>query len=173
MPEAEERAHLREAIRMHTEATGERPLGWYTGRTSENSLKLVLEDGGFRYSSDTYADDLPYWVNGPKGPHLLIPYSLDANDMRFVVPQGFSNGDGVFAYLRDTFDLLYAEGERRAEDDVGRPALPAGRSARPRCGAHPFPRPRRQARPRLGRDAPRNRASIGTAIIVTLRRMRR
>jgi putative urate catabolism protein len=111
-PEAEERAHLREAIRIHAEATGERPLGWYTGRTSENSLKLVLEDGGFLYSSDTYADDLPYWVKGPKGPHLLIPYSLDANDMRFVVPQGFSDGDGFFSYLRDSFDLLYAEGER-------------------------------------------------------------
>ena len=112
VPEAEERAHLREAIRIHAEATGERPLGWYTGRTSENSLKLVLEDGGFLYSSDTYADDLPYWVKGPKGPHLLIPYSLDANDMRFVVPQGFSDGDGFFNYLRDSFDLLYAEGER-------------------------------------------------------------
>jgi len=111
VPEAEERAHFREAIRIHAEATGARPLGWYTGRTSENSLKLVLEDGGFRYSSDTYADDLPYWVNGPKGPHLLIPYSLDANDMRFVVPQGFGNGDDFFAYLRDTFDVLYAEGE--------------------------------------------------------------
>ena len=112
MPEAEERAQMREAIRIHTEATGSRPLGWYTGRTSENSLKLVLEDGGFRYSSDTYADDLPYWVNGPKGPHLLIPYSLDANDMRFVVPQGFGNGDDFFTYLRDSFDVLYAEGER-------------------------------------------------------------
>jgi putative urate catabolism protein len=112
MPEAGERAHMRDAIRIHAEATGARPLGWYTGRTSENSLKLVLEDGGFRYSSDTYADDLPYWVNGPRGPHLLIPYSLDANDMRFVVPQGFSNGDDFFGYLRDTFDVLYAEGER-------------------------------------------------------------
>jgi putative urate catabolism protein len=110
VPETEERAHLREAIRIHTEATGARPLGWYTGRTSENSLKLVLEEGGFLYSSDTYADDLPYWVRGPSGPHLLIPYSLDTNDMRFVVPQGFSNGDGFFNYLRDTFDLLYAEG---------------------------------------------------------------
>src|SRR5258705_5496502 len=114
MPEAEEGAHLRDAIRIHTEATGERPLGWYTGRTSESSLKLVLEDGGFLYSSDTYADDLPYWVNGPKGPHLLIPYSLDANDMRFVVPQGFGSGDDFFAYLRDTCDLLYAGGEQAA-----------------------------------------------------------
>jgi putative urate catabolism protein len=112
MPEAEERAQMREAIRIHTETTGSRPLGWYTGRTSVNSLKLLLEDGGFRYSSDTYADDLPYWVNGPKGPHLLIPYTLDANDMRFVVPQGFSNGDDFFGYLRDSFDTLYTEGER-------------------------------------------------------------
>jgi putative urate catabolism protein len=112
VPEPEERAHMREAIRIHAEATGERPFGWYTGRTSENSLKLVLEDGGFLYSSDSYADDLPYWVNGPNGPHLVIPYSLDANDMRFVVPQGFGSGDAFFAYLRDTFDQLYAEGER-------------------------------------------------------------
>ena len=113
VPEDEERAHMREAIRIHTDATGERPLGWYTGRTSSNTLKLVLEDGGFLYSSDTYADDLPYWVNGPKGPHLLIPYSLDANDMRFVVPQGFGNGDAFSSLSARCFDLLYAEGERR------------------------------------------------------------
>jgi putative urate catabolism protein len=97
MPENEERAHLREAIAIHTEVTGERPFGWYTGRTSENSLKLVMEEGGFLYSSDSYADDLPYWVRGPKGPHLLIPYSLDANDMRFTNAQGFSTGDDFFA----------------------------------------------------------------------------
>ncbi|MGE0605408.1 MAG: allantoinase PuuE, partial [Xanthobacteraceae bacterium] len=111
MPEKEERAHLREAIEIHTEITGERPLGWYTGRTSENSLKLVMDEGGFLYSSDSYADDLPYWVRGPKGPHLIVPYSLDANDMRFTNAQGFSNGDDFFVYLRDTFDTLYAEGE--------------------------------------------------------------
>lgn len=111
MPEAEERGHMRDAIRIHTQVTGERPLGWYTGRSSANTLKLVLEDGGFLYSSDTYADDLPYWVNGSKGPHLLIPYSLDANDMRFVNPQGFGGGDAFFAYLRDAFDVLYSEGE--------------------------------------------------------------
>jgi putative urate catabolism protein len=109
--EAEERAHMREAIRIHTQVTGERPLGWYTGRSSANTLKLVLEDGAFLYSSDTYADDLPYWISGPKGPHLLIPYSLDANDMRFVNPQGFSGGQQFFEYLRDTFDVLYAEGD--------------------------------------------------------------
>lgn len=111
MPEKEERAHLREAIEIHTEVTGERPLGWYTGRTSENSLKIVMEEGGFLYSSDSYADDLPYWVRGPKGPHLIVPYTLDANDMRFTNAQGFANGDDFFVYLRDAFDTLYAEGE--------------------------------------------------------------
>jgi putative urate catabolism protein len=110
-PEAEERAHLVEAMRLHTQATGERPLGWYTGRTSINSLKLVLEEGGFLYSSDSYADDLPYWVNGLKGPHLIIPYTLDANDMRFINAQGFAGGDELFGYLKDAFDVLYAEGE--------------------------------------------------------------
>jgi allantoinase len=109
--EADERAHMRDAIRIHTETTGERPLGWYTGRTSAHTLKLVLEDGGFLYSSDSYADDLPYWVNGQKDPHLIIPYSLDANDMRFINAQGFANGDDFFAYLRDAFDVLYKEGE--------------------------------------------------------------
>jgi len=109
--EADERAHMREAIRIHTETTGERPHGWYTGRSSVHTLKLVLEHGGFLYSSDSYADDLPYWVNGPKGPHLIIPYSLDANDVRFLNAQGFPHGDDFFAYLRDSFDVLYAEGE--------------------------------------------------------------
>ena len=108
--EAEERAHMAEAIRIHTEVTGERPLGWYTGRSSANTLKAVLDEGGFLYSSDSYADDLPYWLKGPKGPHLIIPYTLDANDMRFINPQGFGSGDEFFAYLRDTFDVLYAEG---------------------------------------------------------------
>ncbi len=107
----DEAAHMREAIRLHTEATGERPLGWYTGRSSVHTLKLVLADGGFLYSSDSYADDLPYWVNGPdKTPHLIIPYTLDANDMRFINAQGFGHGDDFFGYLRDSFDVLYAEG---------------------------------------------------------------
>jgi putative urate catabolism protein len=110
VPLDEERAHMGEAIRIHTQATGERPLGWYIGRGSENSLGLVLEEGGFLYSSDSYADDLPYWIRGPKGPHLIVPYTLDANDMRFINPQGFSGSDDFFAYLRDAFDILYAEG---------------------------------------------------------------
>jgi putative urate catabolism protein len=108
----DEAAHMREAIRLHIEATGERPFGWYTGRSSTHTLGLVVADGGFLYSSDSYADDLPYWVSGPnKTPHLIIPYTLDANDMRFINPQGFANGDAFFAYLRDSFDLLYREGE--------------------------------------------------------------
>lgn len=111
VPEAEERAHMAEAIRIHGETTGQRPLGWYTGRCSANTLKAVLEDGGFVYSSDSYADDLPYFVKGPHGPHVIVPYSLDANDMRFVNPQGFATGEDFFVYLRDTFDVLYAEGD--------------------------------------------------------------
>jgi putative urate catabolism protein len=109
--EAEERAHMQEAIRIHTHVTGERPLGWYTGRNSGNTLKLVLEDGGFLYSSDSYADDLPYWVRGPERPHLIVPYALDANDMRFTNAQGFGGGEEFFTYLKDAFDVLYAEGE--------------------------------------------------------------
>jgi putative urate catabolism protein len=102
--------HMREAIRIHTEVTGERPLGWYTGRSSVHTLDLVKQEGGFLYASDTYADDLPYWLTAPK-PLLAIPYTLDANDMRFATPQGFNSGDQFFTYLKDSFDLLYAEGE--------------------------------------------------------------
>jgi OHCU decarboxylase len=107
----EERAHMNEAVRIHAEVTGERPLGWYTGRTSEHSLRLVMEDGGFLYSADSYADELPYWVEGSAGPQLVVPYTLDANDMRFATPQGFNSGDQFFAYLKDSFDVLYIEGE--------------------------------------------------------------
>ena len=110
MSEAEERFEIAEAIRVHTEATAQRPLGWYTGRSSVNTAKLVMEAGGFLYSCDSYADDLPYWIKGAAGPHLIIPYTLDANDMRFVNPQGFGGGDQFFTYLKDSFDVLYAEG---------------------------------------------------------------
>jgi putative urate catabolism protein len=109
--EKEERSHMAEAIRIHQEATGERPLGWYTGRSSVNTLRAVLDDGGFRYSSDSYSDDLPFWVKGPKGPHLIIPYTLDLNDMRFINSQGFATSDEFFTYMRDAFDVLYAEGQ--------------------------------------------------------------
>jgi len=107
----EERAHLKEAIRLHTEATGQRPLGWYTGRTSEHTNRLVAEEGGFLYSADSYADELPYWEEHGRHIQLVVPYTLDANDMRFATPQGFNSGDQFYAYLKDTFDVLYAEGE--------------------------------------------------------------
>jgi len=131
VPEAEERAHLAESIRIHTSATSERPLGWYAGRNSVNTLRAVLDEGGFLYSSDSYADDLPYWINGPKGPHLIIPYTLDANDMRFVNPQGFGEGSEFFSYLKDAFDVLHAEGERCAKMmSVGLHCRLAGRPGR-------------------------------------------
>ena len=109
---ADERRHIEKAVRLHTEVTGSRPLGMYQGRTSENTLTLTMEEGGFLYSADSYADELPYWVDGPRGPQLVVPYTLDANDMRFATPQGFNSGDQFFAYLKDSFDVLYAEGER-------------------------------------------------------------
>jgi peptidoglycan/xylan/chitin deacetylase (PgdA/CDA1 family) len=110
----DEREHMREAIRIHTEVTGERPLGWYTGRSSVHSIELAMEEGGFLYTSDVYSDDLPYWLNGPRGPFLAIPYTLDLNDMRFATAQGFNSGEQFYAYLKDAFDLLYAEGESGA-----------------------------------------------------------
>jgi putative urate catabolism protein len=127
----EEAAHMREAIRLQTKVTGERPLGWYTGRTSEHTLKLVIDNGGFVYSSDSYADDLPYWINGPKEPHLIVPYSLDTNDMRFINPQGFANGEEFFLYLRDTFDFLYSEDTPKMMS-VGLHCRLAGRPGRTR-----------------------------------------
>jgi putative urate catabolism protein len=107
-----ERKHILEAVRLHTELTGERPYGMYQGKPSDNTLKLVMEEGGFLYSSDSYADDLPYWVKGVDDkPFLIIPYTLDTNDMRFATPQGFNSGDQFFAYLKDAFDTLYEEGK--------------------------------------------------------------
>jgi OHCU decarboxylase len=107
----DERDHLVEAIRIHTEVTGERPRGWYTGRCSANTVDIVSEEGGFAYCSDTYDDDLPYWRNHDGADQLIIPYTLDANDMRFASAQGFNSGDQFFTYLKDSFDALYAEGE--------------------------------------------------------------
>ncbi|MEZ5805524.1 MAG: allantoinase PuuE [Rhizobiaceae bacterium] len=111
-----ERHDMTEAIRLHAEVVGERPTGWYTGRTSPNTVRLVAEEGGFAYCSDTYDDDLPYWLDhdghgNAIAPQLIIPYTLDANDMRFAVAAGFSEGDQFFTYLKDSFDALYAEGE--------------------------------------------------------------
>ncbi|MFG1349979.1 allantoinase PuuE [Xanthobacter autotrophicus] len=106
-----EREHIAEAIRLHTEVTGARPLGFYQGRSAEHTVPLVMEEGGFLYAADSYADELPYWIESAKGPQLVVPYTLDANDMRFSVAAGFGTGTDFFDYLKDSFDLLYAEGE--------------------------------------------------------------
>ena len=108
-----EREHLINCVTILKEVFGKRPLGWYTGRTSPNTRKLVMEEGGFLYDSDAYDDDLPYWFKNEveKGKHLVIPYTLDVNDMRFSAYQGFNSGDQFFNYLKDSFDALYLEGE--------------------------------------------------------------
>jgi len=111
IPEEIEKEHLYEAIKIHTKITGERPLGWYTGRTSPNTRRLIAEEGGFLYDADDYSDELPFWSKITDTPHLIVPYSLDANDMRFAAPQGFNAGDQFFNYLKDSFDTLYHEGE--------------------------------------------------------------
>ena len=105
-----EREHIAKAIALQTEVTGSRPLGFYQGRLSPQTRQLVVEEGGFLYDADSYADDLPYWDTSYGKPHLVIPYTLDNNDMRFASAQGFNSGDQFFAYLRDAFDVLYAEG---------------------------------------------------------------
>ncbi|WDQ99436.1 allantoinase PuuE [Devosia sp. J2-20] len=111
MPPDEERAQIAEAIRLHTVATGAPPRGWYTGRSSLNTIDLVSETGSFAYISDTYDDDLPYWRVHQDKPQLIIPYTLSANDMRFVTAPGFDNGEEYFQFLKDSFDCLYAEGQ--------------------------------------------------------------
>lgn len=107
----DERADMAKAVRLHRLVTGERPTGWYTGRCSVNTVDLVTEETGFEYVSDSYADDLPYWHHHDGNDQLVIPYTLDCNDMRFATPQGFNSGDQFFAYMKDTFDTLYQEGK--------------------------------------------------------------
>jgi allantoinase len=128
---ATEREHIRLAVAAIERATGSKPLGWYTGRTSPNTRALVAEHGGFLYDADSYADDLPYWEVVGDRPLLIVPYTLDANDMRFATAQGFNSGEQFFAYLRDAFDLLYAEGEIAPKMmSVGLHARLAGRPGR-------------------------------------------
>jgi len=116
VPESVEREHMQRAIEIHRKLTGERPLGWYTGRTSPNTRKLVVEDGGFVYDADDYNDDLPWYdtryLRKDATPQLVVPYTLDANDMRFASAQGFNSGEQFFVYLKDAFDVLYDEGNR-------------------------------------------------------------
>ena len=110
VPQAEERAHMRRAIEIIQRLTGQRPLGWYTGRLSPNTRRLVVEEGGFLYDADAYNDDLPYWVLEFGRPHLVVPYTLDVNDMKFATPNGFIQADDFFIHARNAFDTLYTEG---------------------------------------------------------------
>jgi len=131
--EKTEREHIKDCISVLTEYLGKRPIGWYTGRNSPNTRRLVMEEGGFLYDSDTYDDDLPYWVDGleSNNKHLVIPYTLDVNDMRFASPQGFNSGDQFFNYLKDSFDALYLEGETHPKMmSVGMHARILGRPGR-------------------------------------------
>ncbi|HQZ02254.1 MAG TPA: allantoinase PuuE [Thauera sp.] len=135
-PEEVEREHMKIGMEIIERLTGERALGWYTGRDSPNTRRLVADYGGFLYDSDYYGDDLPFWTevqktNGDTVPHLVVPYTLDTNDMRFALPQGFSHGDEFFEYLRDAFDVMYAEGEERpAMMSIGMHCRLLGRPAR-------------------------------------------
>ena len=129
--EAVEREHIGLALDSIERVAGSRPLGWYTGRVSPNTRRLVVEAGGLIYDADAYSDDLPYWVTVDGRPHLIVPYTLDANDMRFATAQGFNSGDQFFAYLRDAFDTLYREGETAPKMmSVGLHCRLAGRPAR-------------------------------------------
>ena len=131
MAEAEEREHIARAVQTLREVTGAAPLGWYTGRTSENTRRLVAEHAGFLYDADSYADDLPYWEEVAGKPQLIVPYALDTNDMRFATPQGFNSGEQFFAYLRDAFDTLYSEGAQTPKMlSIGLHCRLAGRPAR-------------------------------------------
>jgi len=133
VPEEVERAHIAEAITLHTSLTGSRPLGWYQGRTSPNTARLIAEDGGFLYDADSYADDLPYWDRRHGRAQLIVPYTLDVNDMKFVAYNGFDEGEAFFRYLRDTFDQLRDEGGRMMS--VGLHGRIAGKPARARAVA--------------------------------------
>ncbi len=126
--EATEREHLRKALEIHTQTTGQRPLGWYLGRCSPRSHRIAAEEGEFIYNSDTYADDVPYWDYRFDTPQLMLPYTLDANDMRFATPQGFNSGQQFFDYLKDSFDVLHAEGGRMMS--IGLHCRLAGRPGR-------------------------------------------
>ncbi|NHN86201.1 allantoinase PuuE [Acetobacter musti] len=140
VPEEVERQHIAEAIAIQTALTGARPLGWYQGRTSPNTARLVAEEGGFVYDADSYADDLPYydrtWEKQTGRPQLIVPYSLDANDMKFVALNGFTEGEQFFRYLRDTFDQLWEEGASQPRMmSVGLHSRIAGRPGRARAVA--------------------------------------
>ncbi|GAA0583419.1 allantoinase PuuE [Caenispirillum bisanense] len=131
VPEEVEREHIRRAVEIHTRVTGSRPLGWYTGRVGPNTRRLVAEYGGFLYDADSYADDLPYWEMVAGTPQLIVPYTLDNNDMKFATLHGLGTGEDFYTYLRDAFDVLYEEGaERPKMMSVGLHCRLAGRPGR-------------------------------------------
>ena len=169
-PRPSERAHIETGTRIIRELTGGAwPLGWYTGRDSPNTKRLVADHGGYEYDSDYYGDDLPFWMpveksDGTTLQRLIVPYTLDTNDMRFASPQGFNTGDHFFTYLKDAFDVLYAEGDEAAEDAVDRHALPAARPAGAVSRAAALPRPRAGARPGLDRAPDRHRAPLDAGV---------
>jgi peptidoglycan/xylan/chitin deacetylase (PgdA/CDA1 family) len=155
MDEATERAHMKEAVDIIRELTGSAPQGWYTGRDSPQTRRLVMEHGGFRYDADHYGDDLPFWQKvgytdaagqQVSAPQLIVPYTLDTNDMRFAAAQGFNSGTQFFDYLKDAFDVR----PESAEDAVDRPALPHRRP--PGARGRPGALPRLRAKPRQGLD---------------------
>lgn len=131
VPEAIEREHIEEAIDLHKQLTGQRPLGWYQGRTSPNTARLIATEGGFTYDADSYADDLPYYDRQHGRAQLIVPYTLDVNDMKIVAYNGFAEGEEFFRYLRDTFDYLHAEGGRMMS--IGLHGRIAGRPGRTRA----------------------------------------
>jgi putative urate catabolism protein len=133
VPEEVEAEHIAQAIALHTQLTGSRPLGWYQGRTSPQTARLVAQEGGFLYDADSYADDVPYWEMQHGRPQLIVPYSLDANDMKMVALNGFTEGEQFFRYLRDTYDQLAEEGGRMMS--IGLHGRIAGRPARARAVA--------------------------------------
>jgi allantoinase len=139
--EATEREHMARGMETLQRVTGSRALGWYTGRDSPNTRRLVADFGGFEYDSDHYGDDLPFWLqvrksDGALAPHLVVPYTLDCNDMRFALPQGFSHGDEFFDYLRDAFDVHYAEGARDPAEDPSGPVAGRGGPSMMSIGMH-------------------------------------
>ena len=139
LDESTERAHLQRGMQIIEQLTGQAPLGWYTGRDSPNTRRLLADHGGLTYDSDYYGDDLPFWLqvrktDGALAPHLVLPYTLDCNDMRFALPQGFSHGDEFFKYLRDAFDVHYAEGDQNpAMMSIGMHCRLLGRPGRMRA----------------------------------------
>ena len=158
-PEIEAR-HIAEAVRIHTEVAGARPLGFYQGRSSINTIRLGMEEGGFVYCADTYADDLPYWLEGPRGPQLMTPYTLDANDMRFATAAGLQLRRSVLRLSQGFVRHALRRRRRRAKDAVDRPALPPGRPARTRARAGAIHRLRARPRSRLDSDPARHRPPL-------------